>query len=134
MAATPTRARRVDMDATMCQRSVLVSYASQSPWMANRLPPPADTHTHTQCGEKKSWSQCRIKFQSLLWFGNDFYILIYFMNKYVLTCSFFFFTVTCIYIKATKHTTTFYLNMSTVTVFQGCIIFKNIYRSKQRYE
>jgi len=25
----------------MCHRSVRVSYASQSPWMANRLPPPA---------------------------------------------------------------------------------------------
>lgn len=52
MAATPTRARRVDMDATMCQRSVLVSYASQSPWMANRLPPPAETYTQEQDGEK----------------------------------------------------------------------------------
>lgn len=40
IAATPTRARRVDMEATTCQRSVRVSYASQSPWMANRLPPP----------------------------------------------------------------------------------------------
>lgn len=48
MAATPTRARRVDMDATMCQRSVLVSYASQSPWMANKLPPPANVHKPTQ--------------------------------------------------------------------------------------
>lgn len=59
IAATPTRARRVDMDATMCQRSVLVSYASQSPWIANKLPPPGKEQTYTKKNEEKCFEQKR---------------------------------------------------------------------------
>jgi len=60
MAATPTRARLVDIEATMCQRSVLVSYASQSPWMANKLPPPAVAHRRNMVKNKTLMSSSRV--------------------------------------------------------------------------
>lgn len=64
MAATPTRARRVDMDATMCQRSVLVSYASQSPWMAKRLPPPVETVLSWGKKKKKKWTNTPVQYKT----------------------------------------------------------------------